>query len=158
MRSISPSSRIALLALAGALAVGAAGCGKSDKLYPVSGKVTLKGAPLTAGVVNFVPDAAKGNKTPHGPTGTIGSDGSFSLTSEGKTGAPLGWYKATIFTDVPGMGGMSPTVPSTPGAPTPLAPKSAVQIDPKYKDASNTPLSFEVVATPSAGQYDIKIP
>jgi len=138
------------------LAVG--GCAKSEPLFPVSGKATLKNAPLTAGMVTFVPDDAKGNKTKSNPSGKIGSDGTYTLTTEGKSGAPLGWYKVTVITDTPGMGGPM-TVDPTPGKPAPLGGTSAgPPIDPKYKDSAKTPLTIEVVAAPAAGAYDVKIP
>jgi hypothetical protein len=135
---------------------GVGGCSKGETLYPASGKVTVKNAPLSGGQVTFVPDQAKGNKSKLSPVGKVGSDGAFTLTSEGRSGAPLGWYKVTVATDTPGMGG---TMPVEPGAtkPAPLGSQGSVQIDPKYKDSSKTPLSVEVVASPAAGAYDLKI-
>jgi hypothetical protein len=123
----------------------------------VSGKVTLKNAPLTGGNVTFVPDESKGNKSKFSPGGQIGSDGTFTLTTEGKSGAPLGWYKVTVFASTPGMGGPA-TVDPTPGKVAPLNPAGAVHVDPKYQDAAKTPVSLEVVASPGAGAYDVKIP
>ncbi len=80
---------------------GAAGCGQSDSLpkltvYEVKGKVLLgDGKPLTNGWVYFVP---KGDLTLT-PSGVIGSDGSFSLTTGGSgDGAPAGEYKVRIET------------------------------------------------------------
>jgi len=158
MLSLSPTRWLpAALVFCGALTLS--GCA-SEKLSAVSGKVTLKGSPLTAGQVTFVPDTAKGNKATVSPAGPIGSDGSYHLVTNGKQGAPLGWYKVTISTDTPGMGmGMGGTqVDPNSKTPAPLQQGSSVKIDPKYKDAASTPVSIEVTATPSPNQYDIKIP
>jgi len=136
-------------------ACSAIGCSKGETLYPVSGKVTLKNAPLTAGQVTFVPDESKGNKSKVSPTGKIGSDGNYTVTSDNRAGAPLGWYKVTVATETPGMGGTMTVDPS--GKPAPLGGQGP-KIDPRYKDSSKTPLSVEVVASPAAGAYDLKIP
>ena len=76
-----------------------AGCGRSDALpsyqvYEVKGKVLLAdGKPLGAGIITFVP---KGD-LPVTPSGTIGSDGSFSLNTGGSgDGAPAGDYKVRV--------------------------------------------------------------
>jgi hypothetical protein len=152
-----PRWMLAVLVFCGTLALS--GCA-GEKLAPVSGKVTLKDSPLTAGQVTFVPDAAKGNKSTTSPAGPIGADGKYKLSTNGKEGAPLGWYKVTVSTDTPGMGmgmGGTPVDPKNPTL-TPSQPPSTVKIDPKYKDAASTPVSVEVTATPSGGQYDVKIP
>jgi hypothetical protein len=61
------------------------GCGPSQQLAPVRGKVTYKGKPLTTGVVMFQPT--------NGPParGNIQPDGTFELEMLGEgAGAPLG--------------------------------------------------------------------
>jgi len=136
----------------------ACGCGSSEKLYPVSGKVYLKNDLLKGGSVSFVPDDAKGNKVKSQPTGMIGPDGSYTLSYEGKPGAPAGWYKVTVSTETPGMGGMGPPpVHTDPSKPAPLAGSGGVKTDPKYRDPSKTDLKVEVVPSPSAGAYDLKL-
>jgi len=114
------------------------GCGQSEKLYPVSGKVTLGGAPLSMGIVSLVPDA--GNATKAHPSASIGTDGTYNVTTNGKTGAPAGKYKVAVTTMVP------------PGADSTVTP---VAINPKYNNADTSGLLFEVGATP--GQYDLKL-
>jgi hypothetical protein len=120
------------------------GCGDKSgvgKTYTVSGKVSLKGgAPLTAGVVKFVPDASKGNKSSFTPTGPIGADGTYTLTTEGKAGAPLGAYKVLVTTNVPQTGTEKP-----------------VQINRKFDDFAQTPLEREVVPTPEEGRYNLEV-
>jgi len=115
------------------------GCSSGPKLYPVSGKVTAGKTTLAGGQVTFVPDESKGNKTKTSPTGQIGSDGTYSLKTDGRDGAPAGWYKVTVNTDIPG------------------SPPSGVKIDPIYSDPARTLLNIEVVADSSA-KYDVKIP
>ena len=71
------------------LAVGCSKKGPTDKLVPVSGKVSLDGTPLKMGQVLFTPD--KGNPTKLAPMGQIGEDGSYTAQCEGQPGAPVGW-------------------------------------------------------------------
>jgi hypothetical protein len=119
-----------------------AGCG-GLKLVPVSGKVTRPGQPLSGGAVSFVPDASKGNTARLSCMGRIGPDGRYELTTTGVTrsetgkGAPLGWYKVTLLTTLPGA--------------------ADIKVDPRYTDPATTPLSKEVVANPEPGHYDLKL-
>jgi len=62
----------------------------------VTGKVTADGQALTAGTVTFRPDETKGNKNKAIPTGMIDSSGNYKLFTDGKEGAPLGWYKVGV--------------------------------------------------------------
>jgi hypothetical protein len=128
------------------------GCKKSNvgKTVPVSGKVTVAAQPLSKGTVRYVPNAEKGNSSKFQAFGTIGSDGKYTLTTDGQGGAPLGWYKVVISTRVP------------PGADAPKPAKDApmedeVNIDPKYTKVETTDLFIEVVDDPPAGQYDLKL-
>jgi len=78
------------------------------KLVPVSGKVTTKeGQPLTAGHVTFWPTAGKEAKAENS-TGEIQSNGTYTLTTGGREGAPDGKYKVTIS---PSMTTSSATAP-----------------------------------------------
>jgi hypothetical protein len=123
------------------LLLASLGCGSSgkDKLIPVSGKVILGGSPLTAGQVAFHPDLAKGNKAKGVPTGSIGGDGSYSLTTDGKPGAPVGAYKVTVSTNFPGMSG------------------TPVPINAKYNNPNGSGLDREVVPNPASGAYDLQV-
>src|SRR5262245_27234201 len=82
------------------LALLAAGCADSGvgKTYPVRGKVTIDGVPLTAPntVILFKPDTAKGNNSPFEPTGTVDGEGNYTLRTKGKKGAPPGWYRVAV--------------------------------------------------------------
>lgn len=134
-------------------AILAAGCSSKTKLVTVKGKVMVGDKPLRGGIVTFVPDEAKGNKSKDGAVGMIQSDGSYELHTEDKEGAPPGWYKVVVRT------GMMP------GADVKLPPKDAaakeaepqVQVNPKYGSAETTDLSIEVVDSAKAGAYDLKL-
>lgn len=87
-RNCRLGAMVALAAL-----VGLSGCGKPSAVFPVTGQVLLaNGKPLSEGAVQFIPE-------PGGTLayGTIGSDGSFHLTSlDKREGAVPGRYKVRI--------------------------------------------------------------
>jgi hypothetical protein len=92
------SRRAGAAVLAAAMAT-LSGCGRSDSLpsyqvYEVKGQVLLAdGKPLGGGLITFVP---KGDM-PVSPSGVIGSDGSFALSTGGSgDGAPAGDYKVRV--------------------------------------------------------------
>ncbi|HXD85262.1 MAG TPA: hypothetical protein VN641_02130 [Urbifossiella sp.] len=79
------------LALCGLLA----GCGDGGpKLYPVTGKVTVGGKPLTSGTVVYNPE--KSNSFTGICVGELNGEGVYTLNTRGKPGAPAGAYKVTI--------------------------------------------------------------
>ena len=119
------------------------GCGSGETLptlAPVKGKVTLDGAPLTAGHVALHPE--KGDPAVKAPlsAGTIDGSGNYEIFTGGKAGAPLTKYKVVV----------TPSMVPTQGAAPPA-------IDQKYMTDKQTPLSYEVVASPTDGQYDLKL-
>jgi hypothetical protein len=134
-------------ALAAALLWMFTGCGKEssvDVLFPVSGKVSYKGLPLTTGAVILVADAAKGNVTKHEPRGPIDDQGNFEVSTAGRPGAPPGWYKVAVVANKPGN-------PKNPYAVTgSLLPK-------KYTDAKTSELAIEVTEKPADAAYDIAL-
>jgi len=121
------------------LAFAVWGCGSGETYYPVTGKVTLGNTPLTSGNVNFVADISKGNQTKATPGGQISSDGTYTLSSGDKSGAPAGWYKVTVFTNVPG------------------SPPSSVNLNPRYMTPGTTDLAVEVAPNAEPGRYDLKL-
>jgi hypothetical protein len=136
--------RLAGLFLTGILA--ACGCsGPVEKFVPVAGTVQVNGVPLTAGSVSFRPDPARGNTSQHHPTGPIGPDGSFELSTLGRKGAPLGWYKVLIFADENQKNGPV----------HPVMPRWATDV--KYTSEQTTDLFVEVVEQPPAGAYDFQV-
>jgi hypothetical protein len=135
--------------LAGLLA---AGCGDGAKTYPVSGTVTIDGAPFAArtGTVTFVPDRARGNAADEEPAATVDADGRYTLYTKAHRGAPPGWYKVVVT----GIGEAPPAATKGPLTQRP-APKSLVPA--RYGRAATTPLEVEVVASPQAGAYDLNL-
>jgi hypothetical protein len=128
------------------LALLGAGCGDKSGVgatVPVAGKVTVGGQPLAKGSVSFKPDTAKGNTSKFEPSSDIDASGGYSLLTNGKPGAPAGWYKVTVVAEE--------AVDST----NPKPPKSLVSV--KYKDPETTPLSVEVKAGASPDAYELKV-
>lgn len=130
------------------------GCGKKlPSLAPVSGKVTVDGEPLTSGQVTLVPDVGiptKEGSEGQGETQTAGlstaqidSSGAYTISTNGKSGAPLGKYKVTV----------SPSMVPTPGGKG--GPKTSYNR--RYSNERETTLRIEVVANPTAGKYDLKL-
>jgi hypothetical protein len=92
---MQPRRCLALGAIAAALVLAGSGCGSGvAKLYKVSGKVTLDGAPVSNATVEFEPvDPAAGKPA----SGRTGSDGTFSLTTNTSgDGAVAAKYKVVI--------------------------------------------------------------
>jgi hypothetical protein len=81
--------------------VAAPGCGDDDgrvNVYPVSGRVLVKGQPADGAQVAFYPTAAElqGPKMPV-PAATTDANGVFRLQSyELEDGAPAGEFKVTV--------------------------------------------------------------
>ena len=73
-----------------------AGCGSENSApAPVQGRVFYKGAPDATGTIVFAPDPDKGGQGPLA-RGEIQTDGSYTLTSDGRPGAAPGWHRVTI--------------------------------------------------------------
>jgi len=139
----SRSRLLCLLCLAGLIAV--AGCGdRLGKLAPVQGKVTVGNTPLTAGEVRFFPETPKPGVALES-NAAIASDGSYTIKTNGKPGAPLGKYKVTV--------SMPPADPNVP--PPAKAPPRPFNVS--FEGPDSTTLQLEVVASPSPGQYDLKL-
>lgn len=93
--------------------VSMAGCGPSYKVHPVTGKVTLDGAPLAGATVTLKPVGADGLPA----TGTCDKEGNYSVVDmrpEGAAGAAAGeykigilWYKPSVDTSQMTSGGSS---------------------------------------------------
>jgi hypothetical protein len=82
--------------LAAALALAGASCGNKHKIYPVSGKVTYRGAPA-AGATVFFQRRGGDPMSEHLVMGIVQEDGSFELVCGplGK-GAPPGEYDVLV--------------------------------------------------------------
>lgn len=118
-----------------------AGCGAQARpIQSVSGKVTLDGKPVPAGVVNFV--SAGG----FAASSTI-KDGAFSISrSQYGSGIPLGDYMVAI---------------ESPPPPDPLAKSSpaatiTVQIPRKYRDPATSGLTAKVEKTTKPVEFTLQ--
>ena len=109
----------------------------------VTGKATVDGSPLTLGSVRFVPDPAKGNKATVEPIGQIGADGTYTLYTNNKAGAPPGWYKVAI------------NATEIPDSSRPFSGKSLIAQ--KYNSPDSSGVSIEVKSSSKAGDYDLKL-
>ena len=128
----------------------ASGCGSAeDPLYPVTGTITVDGKPLTKGTVGLIPDLARGNTSAYAPQGKIGPDGQFSIATLERTGAAPGRYKVVVWS--------AANEPASDSYQDMQAYKPQWLVDAKYTQAETTDLAFEVVPTPAAGAYDLKL-
>jgi hypothetical protein len=148
-RSISRARGFFLLFLGFSLVL-TAGCGGKGEvpLVPVSGTVKIHGVPMPMGTVEFHPDAGKGNNFSGKPKGMIKSDGTYTLNTDGRDGAPVGWYKVTVS----GQGMPDPSKMTEGGKPpTPL------NVQAKYGKPETSGFSFEVKDGAPAGTYDLSL-
>jgi hypothetical protein len=120
------------------------GCGdSSSKLVPVSGKVTVDGQPLTTGSVSFRPE--KGVSAQE-PGGEIDEDGTYTLYTDGKQGAPPGRYRVLVVAVDPND--LKKKFPYG---------KRTSFVNPKYSDLKKTDLVVEVKQSAAPGAYDLKL-
>ncbi len=70
-------------------------CSGSAGLQPVRGKVLYKNEPIKGAVVFFHPQG-NGDINAQHPSGMTGEDGSFTLMTGSKDGAPVGDYTVTV--------------------------------------------------------------
>jgi hypothetical protein len=134
------------LAILGAFALTCvAGCGGVRRI-PVSGMVTLDGAPIDGGYLEFNPDSAKGNTAKIIGKSRI-KEGRYNLETSGITrsdsgsGVPLGWYKVTFRNQE-----------STKKHPAPW-----INVNDKYMSVTTTPLQVEVKDDPDPDAYNFKM-
>lgn len=127
-----------------------AGCGGGIDLppaYPVTGKVTVQGTPLSGYLVSFVASDGKG-----GAAAYVGTDGAYSMeTLDGRPGCEAGKYKVVIR---PGKDAMQEAMknikPSSKGMPKPES-----KVPDTYGAATTSPKEIEVKAEPNV--IDISI-
>ena len=121
--------------------VACSGCNRGPKMAKVSGKVFYKDGTVPKGgvcVVNFTPTRDSTAEVRKGATGTIGPDGSFSLSTRAPDdGVYVGEYAVT-FVVWPG----------------PMDPRSLVL--PKYASPMMTPYKEKVEADKSDLKYEIE--
>jgi hypothetical protein len=125
-----------------------AGCGGGT--VAVQGKATLDGKPVPAGAgVTFVPDGT-GATASNTATGVVGADGTYKVSTGGKSGVFPGHYKVTISPPPATTGGGAD--PGNIAAPAKTAGPVTDPIPKKYEDASQTPLKVDV-----PGNYDLTL-
>jgi hypothetical protein len=107
----------------------------------VSGEIMVDGEPLEEATITFIPDPSKGNTCRFFPTGPV-MNGEYELSTEGKRGAPRGWYKVIV-------------VPPTP-EPDQRPPPEL--FDRRYMNPDKTPLSIEVVESGAQKSYNLQLP
>ncbi len=112
---------------------------------PVKGKVMNGDDPLKTGTVTFYPDKDKGNTSAALPQAQISEDGTYTLYTDGNSGAPPGWYKVTVVAEAPKAKGADEYAP----------PVYIVAED--YTNMEYTPLSVEVKSGAPEGHYDLKL-
>jgi hypothetical protein len=140
-------TRVAAWVCLAGLAAALAGCGESvggTRLVGVAGKARVDGSPLATGTLSFLPDASKGNTSKLAPGGAIKADGTYTLFTEGRKGAPVGWYKVIVIA----------AEPVDPNAP--YAPRRSF-IDARYNTVETTDLRLEVTERPAPGAYDLDL-
>ena len=74
------------------------GCSETpEKLYPVSGVVTVRGEPLNGGTVQFeMKNKGETSGEVFTAAGEIGEDGSYELLTFGEPGAPAGEHRVWV--------------------------------------------------------------
>lgn len=120
------------------------GCNSSNnpKTYPVTGKVSYRGQPVTSGMIMLTP--ADGG---HAATGNLEKDGSFRLTTfERDDGAVPGSYQVAIQV-FPAEGAGLPGAEFA-GKPPP--------IPPKYASATSSGLTAEITAGENTLEFPLK--
>ena len=144
-----PCARLGVGCALLAALVGVAGCGV--KRIPTSGTITLDGQPMTVGVLQFIPDASKGNKLRLGCSGAI-SNGRWNLATSGMEradtggGAPVGWFKVKYMN--PNERGYDPSAKEKDRSP---------KVADKYRSEETTPISIELIDPPPPEGYKIEL-
>lgn len=109
----------------------------SEKYYPVKGKVLLNDQPLANATVAFHPKGANDLKTTTS-TGVTKEDGTFTLTTGGKEGAPAGEYIVTII--------CSETVGVKKGEIATGPPETVDKLKGMYSDKSKSKITVTITA------------
>lgn len=145
--SLMRSARWRAGLLLGVTLAVAAGCGRSqESLIEVRGRVTFGGQPLTTGVVSLRPQAERGNKSLHQPTGVIDAAGQYRIFTNQRPGAPPGWYRVVVFATEPTVD----TGKAHPGMPKSLIPAA-------YNHPNSSPLEIEVRGDSPQVEHDLAL-
>ncbi len=142
------------LSISAMIFVGAiltAGCSAEDTtrppaevvLQPVRGKVSVSGKPVTRGRIILFPQDATGRIA----TGTIQSNGTFTLTTNGKEGAAEGAYRGVL--EYAGQAAGSAQRPAKGES----AAVGGLPFDPRYTDEDKSDLKITI----TAGNNDVEL-
>jgi hypothetical protein len=145
MKCISRSLGRVVAFVAVLVALGCGSGGTKLNLVPASGKITLDGAPMATGIVTFLPEDSNQKFS---PTGII-ENGTYKLTTDGKDGAPVGKYKVGVSPHSMGMGADA-KMPE-PGK------QPKVSLNNKFMNPTTSGIVIEIVESPAAGAYDVKV-
>jgi len=116
------------------------GCNQSSQVSQVSGRVTLDGTPIGVGTIVYAPSS--GGKP---ATGSIESDGSYSVNTSREPGLAPGKYQVAVsIREMPKNVKRSDHPP--PGK---------LLIPEKYEQATTSGLQFEVV--PGANEIEVAL-
>ena len=152
----SPISRRLLVRAVGVLisasfTVVFIGCGDDGlgKRYPVSGKVTYKGAPVEDASISFRPVGGDANSEQRGATGTV-KDGYYKLsTIGGDDGAFAGDYEVSVSARAPDMTKAKENQQKTGGS------MRQDDVAAAYKNAKSAiPLKYEAPDSQSEGRSE----
>ncbi len=144
--------------------VTTAGCGDGPAVAAVTGKVTLKGAPVKGANVQFHPEK--------GPMaiGLTDDQGNFTLSTNGRAGAPIGLNKVSISKPA-----SSPAASSMPANPSPedmakVAAQNAKgagslrrtepgksEVPSQYSDPSTSNLTAKVTSNPADNTFEFNL-
>jgi hypothetical protein len=154
-----PFVRCACIVLALPLA---AGCGSNLKLVPVTGKVTLNGAPLPYKSLMFIPESTEIGIAGGGNTQ---QDGSYSVIASmpgattDQAGLPPGKYRVIVFEPQIPIAADMPVQSSDESdvvvAVTPDTRRRKIEIPSAYTKQETTPFVLEVPA--EGGVLDLKL-
>lgn len=136
------------------------GCGDRSGVgvtWPVSGKVTLDGRPLTANttMILFTPDVSRGNSNQFVPSASVDQEGNYTVATKGKKGAPAGCYRV-IVTAYEGAV-VHPQGTAQSAGEHSRRPAARTIVPAKYGQAESTDLLIEVVKEPATGAYDLRL-
>jgi len=147
-------------------AVISLGCGaaEGELTYPVTGTVTLNGAPVEGVAVSFVPDGSG-----QSAVGVTDASGKYALTTRKKDdGAVVGRYKVSFakYEGQPPTTSGSTNVPAddltnryppgyNPDA-VPEAPPAENLLPPKFSDPNSSGFSAEVGKSGNTHDFDLK--
>jgi hypothetical protein len=142
------------LTLIPAVALGLfAGCSSEPTRYPVTGTVTIDGAPAGHATVKFIP-AEPGTDPKHGGLVTADAEGKFSLGEEGKnTGLPAGSYKVAFSQAL--INGKA-SVGGSGGKASERLPGETDGVPESYRDPKTTPVTATVGPGSTTFTFEIK--